>query len=535
VDQFSKEGITDIDFPGFLQRIDNDELVILLDGFDEMTQKVDSDEKARNFEKIRRLIDSSEKSKIILTVRQEYFQSAGDIKTVFRHREKANYQLVHLLPFDDDQIQQYLETHTGDPVYYWEQIKTVFDLRDLAKRPVLLQLIVDYLPKVIEEKGKNKPIAASDLYDKCIDGELRRKSSELIFIIPNKYRREILKKLAVWMFVHDQLNFDTGSSEIHGLLKGYFQIDMEWEYEKYLNEFLTFSFLIREADYQYRISHKSFRDYLTACAYVREITSGKIQYFAKNKITKEINCFIVEQVEQIGKEKKAMEVLLDLVLKSRIGDLTGVNQWQGTNAANILLKIDRGILKNRDLSRCRLSFVDFVDCDLTGTDFGEADLNDCSFNKTVLSARFKSTNTAKSSLDLFDSGLTDTAFLKEFRKLSVLSLGYNKLTDISALGELKNLNYLDLYHNQLTDISALGELKNLTQLSLGDNQLTDISTLGELKNLNSLELQYNQLTDISALGELKNLEVLYLNNNPLAKDQVDALKESLPKLKKIEF
>jgi hypothetical protein len=42
----------------------------------------------------------------------------------------------------------------------------------------------------------------------------------------------------------------------------------------------------------------------------------------------------VEQVEQIGKEKKAMEVLLDLVLKSRIGDLTGANQWQGTNATN---------------------------------------------------------------------------------------------------------------------------------------------------------------------------------------------------------
>jgi uncharacterized protein YjbI with pentapeptide repeats len=510
VDQFSKEGITDIDFPGFLQRINNDELVILLDGFDEMTQKIDADEKARNFEKIRRLIDSSDKSKIILTVRQEYFQSAGDIDAVFRHRDKANYHFVHLLPFDDDQIRQYLETHTNDPDYYWKQIKTVFDLHDLAKRPVLLQLIVDYLPKVIEEKGKNKPIAASDLYDKCIDGELRRKSSELVLIIPNKYRREILEKLAVWMFDHDQLNFDTGSSEIRGLLKRYFKIDRDWEYEKYLNDFLTFSFLIREADYQFRISHKSFRDYLTACAFVREITGGKIQYFAKNRTTEEINRFIVEQ---IGKEKKTMEVLLDLVLKSRIGGLTGENQWQGTNGANILLKIDPDILKNRDLAGCRLAFVDFRDCDLTGTDFGEADLSDCSFNKTVLSARFKNTNAANSRLYLFDSRLTDIAFLKEFRNLSYLNLGSNKLTDISALEVLKNLNHLDLYNNQLTDISALGMLKNL----------------------NRLDLDKNQLTDISALGELKNLEYLYLENNPLAKDQVDALKEALPKLKEFKF
>jgi uncharacterized protein YjbI with pentapeptide repeats len=268
---------------------------------------------------------------------------------------------------------------------------------------------------------------------------------------------------------------------------------------------------------------------------MREINSGKIQYFAKNRTTEEINRFIVEQVGQTGKKKKAMEVVLNLVLKARIGDLTEANQWQGTNAANILLEIDRGILKNRDLSRCRLSFVDFRECDLTGTDFAEADLSDCRFDKTVLSARFQNTNTANSSLNLLPSGLMDIAFLKEFRNLSDLDLGWKKLTDISVLGELKNLNRLYLYNNQLTDISALGELKNLTVLLLSNNQLTDISALGELKNLTVLSLDDNQLTDISPLKELKNLEYLYIRNNPLAKDQIHSLKDALPKLKTFKF
>lgn len=162
-----------------------------------MTRKIDADEKSKNFEKIRQLIDGSEKSKIILTARQQYFQSAADLQEVFKHAGKKNYQFIHLLPFDDDQIQQYLKTHTDNPGYYWEQIKKIFDLHDLAKRPVLLQLIVDYLPDLIEEKGEKEAINASDLYDKCIQDELRRKSSELDFIIPGKYRLEILHKSSV--------------------------------------------------------------------------------------------------------------------------------------------------------------------------------------------------------------------------------------------------------------------------------------------------------------------------------------------------
>jgi hypothetical protein len=47
--------------------------------------------------------------------------------------------------------------------------------------------------------------------------------------------------------------------------------------------------------FQYRISHKSFRDYLTAQAFVIEINSGKIEHFARDIITEEINHFILEQ------------------------------------------------------------------------------------------------------------------------------------------------------------------------------------------------------------------------------------------------
>jgi predicted NACHT family NTPase len=499
VNQFSKEGISDIDFAGFKQRVANGEFVLLLDGFDEMTQKIDADEKSKNFVKIRQLIDSSDKSKIILTARQEYFQSAADIQEVFKHADKKNYQFIHLLPFDDHQIQQYLQTHTDKPGYYWEQIQEIFDLHDLAKRPVLLQLIVDYLPVLIKEKGEKETINASDLYNKCIRDELRRKSGELDFIIPGKYRLDILQKVAVWMFLNDALNFDTGLLERELNLRQYFKTDRAWEFEKYLNEFLTFTFLIREADNRYRISHKSFRDYLTAQAFVKEIKSGKIEHFARNRTTEEINHFILEQ-------NPGKDVLLDLVLTAR--DLPEERQWQGTNAAAVLLQIDKKILKARDLSRCQLSYVDFRGCDLTGTKFQNANLSNCSFDETVLSAIFQGTNVENSGLYLSFCKLKDIQFLKEF----------------------KGLTQLDLSGNQITDISPIRELKNLTDLNISDNQITDISPIRELKNLTELRLYNNKITDISHIRELKNLRTLYLSKNQMDEKQIAGLKEVMPGL-----
>jgi hypothetical protein len=50
------------------------------------------------------------------------------------------------------------------------------------------------------------------------------------------------------MFFQDELSFDTGLLEGELNLKQYFKTERAWEFEKYLNEFLTLPFLIREAD-----------------------------------------------------------------------------------------------------------------------------------------------------------------------------------------------------------------------------------------------------------------------------------------------
>jgi Cdc6-like AAA superfamily ATPase len=444
VNQFNIAGITDIDYFGFMERMEAGEFVLILDGFDEMSKKIDADEKKRNFEKIRQVLDKCQDCKIILTIREEYFQSETDFQSVFEKEKHTNYRFVYLCPFDDDQIQHYLKAHTKDHEFYWNHIQTIFDLHDLAKRPVLLQLIVKYLPRLIdEEKLKNQLFNASDFYEICINDELERKSKKFNFIVPDKYRLQILRELAVWMFLNDALSFNLLllNGEIN--LQEYFYTKIPWEFEKKLREFLTFTFLLREDENQYRISHKSFRDYLTAQAFAAEINCGKIEKFARSKTTDEINGFILEQISNKNK-------LLELVLTSR--NLPKEKQWQGTNSANLLLKLDSIILKNQDLSGCQLSHVDFSRCNFTGTDFSGADLGHCSFTKSILSARLENANLEHSLLNLIHSGITDLnaiSSIKELRQVKKLVLIGNHITDITPLRDFKQLKNLWLFGNPI--------------------------------------------------------------------------------------
>ena len=51
VNQFHKNGVN-IGYLDFLKKIENQELILILDGFDEMTSRMDSEEKRRNFDRI---------------------------------------------------------------------------------------------------------------------------------------------------------------------------------------------------------------------------------------------------------------------------------------------------------------------------------------------------------------------------------------------------------------------------------------------------------------------------------------------------
>jgi adenylate kinase family enzyme len=460
--ELTEFGIKDFDTTALYKRIDNRELIFIFDGFDEMTQKIDTEEKKANFLQIEKLIRERKNSKVVLTSREEYFTFDEELNEVFNNIENENYKIIYLNLFDDDQIRAYLETHTDNAQFYLDKIKEIYDLSDLAPRPVLLDFIVKYLPKLIEEKGEDITINASDLYYTGIKTELEKKSREVSFLnkkLPTQKRLLLLQKLSVWMYENDTLIIDTRIIKEKLNLEKFFKVREDYEVIKYLNMFLNFTFLMKESDYIFRISHRSFRDYLIATELVKEINSGKINIFSKHQTSSEINLFISEMKPN---RKKLEQMVTEKV------ETTEHNKWQKSNAVNIILKMD-----NHEYNK--------------SIDFNANEIN------------------------LNNSKLLNISILHELKKLTELDLTLNQISNLEPLKELKNLYSLDLVANNICNIKPLQELNNLLNLSLGGNIISNLEPLKELKKLSYLNLSGRYIRDIEPLKELKNLTSINLS------------------------
>ncbi len=487
--ELNENGIKNFNKPDLYNRIDNKEIIFLFDGFDEMTQRIDTEEKKANFLQIEKLIRKRKNSKVILTSREEYFTFEEELNEVFKNKENENYKIIYLNLFDEEQIKLYLESHTDNAQYYLDKIKEIYDLSDLAQRPILLDFIVKYLPKLIEEKGVEISINASDLYQIGIQTELEKKSREVSFLskkLPTQKRLLLLQKLSVWMFENDSLTINTRIIKEELNLKEFFEVKEDYELIKYLNMFLNFTFLTKESDYTFRISHKSFRDYLTATELVKEIHSGNINVFGKHQTSSEITHFISE----MNPDRKILEKL------SKTGEeITEQNKWQKSNAINLILKIDNP-LYNYSL------------------DFNCKHIIAPKNNLTNITILREVDSLIELGLD--NSSIKNVKPLIGMKKLSHLYLNDNQIFDIEQLKELKDLNKLYLYDNQISDILPLRELKQLTSLNIHSNQISDITPLYELTKLTELNLAKNQFCDISPLQEMKNLTSLYLHKNQIS-------------------
>ncbi|MCK4654774.1 MAG: leucine-rich repeat domain-containing protein [Candidatus Cloacimonetes bacterium] len=506
--ELNENGIKDFSTPDLFSRIENNELIFIFDGFDEMTQRIDTEEKKANFLQIEKLIKERKNSKVILTSREEYFTFDEELNEVFRNNENDNYKIIYLNLFDDEQIKAYLKTHTTNAQFYLDKIQEIYDLSDLAPRPVLLDFIVKYLPKLIEEKGEDIIINASDLYRTGIKTELEKKSREVSFLnkkLPTQKRLLLLQKLSVWMYENDTLIIDTRIIKETLNLKKFFDVKEDYELLKYLNMFLNFTFLTKESDYTFRISHRSFRDYLTATELVKEINSGKINVFSKHQTSAEINHFISEMKPDRNK-------LLKIVQEEK--DITEENKWQKSNAINLILKIDNpkyDLSLDFNFKHILVSYNHLTNISILKEvhNLIEFGLDNCLVKSIEPLAGMKKL----SHLYLNDNQIGNIEPLKSLNKLSHLKLHRNQIKDIGPLKELKSLISLYLGSNNINDISALQALKQLTELSLNDNQISNIESLKSLNKLSHLKLHGNQIKDIRSLKELKSLTSLYLESN----------------------
>jgi len=350
---------TDMTYKEFIENFRDGQFLVLFDAYDEMVQHIYADDIISNFEMFKNdLINSSLHGKFILTCREEFFRNNQMIKEMLENIDEGIFDVIKIPLFNKNQVNKFVANYKK---ITFESLKSINEM--VTTRPVLLNILVKYLDKITNEKSFTgyENIKASDLYKKCIDDEIERKKEITTLKISKKKRIELLKILAKQLYVDDKSNIEVQYLTNKLNLKKFFNIDSELEIEKYLTEFLAFSFLVKgESNNVYKFSHKSFFEYLVSTVIVDEINQNKPDLINNVFTTYEINQFIAEQ--DINKEN-----LADFIINS------DKKTKQASNAISILNISEKGKLSNYlDLSK--LSYINLERANLRGANLMEANL-----------------------------------------------------------------------------------------------------------------------------------------------------------------
>ena len=265
-----KYGILNFNYPAFLRLLEEGRLLLIFDAFDELATL---SERWATVASLRRLNEAVRgRSKVILTCRTHYFTTqaaeregiAGSMPRggeLFAELEgRRNYSIVYLEPFSPEQIREFVRRHhPDDSEAVMEKIGRLREVEDLATRPVLLEMILKTLPRLLKETG---PLNLATLYetftrlwlDDVAKGEALAPQDKLRFsqALALKLNRDDLPRIHY--------------SALEEYVGDFFQKLLRSPADRFRfdQEIRVCDFLNRDAEGYYQFAHKSFMEFFVA-------------------------------------------------------------------------------------------------------------------------------------------------------------------------------------------------------------------------------------------------------------------------------
>ena len=423
-------------------------LLLIFDGFDEMADRVDSQKMINNFWELAQVVVPG--SKAILTCRSEHFPEAKAGRTLLNAELEAStsaltgeppqFEVLELKKFNNDQIRQVLSFRAGASTV--KEIMGNYQLLDLARRPVMTELILEALPDI--EAGK--PVDMSRVYLYAVRTKMERdiKAERTFTSLADKLY--FLCELSWEMLSTNQmsLNYRLFPDRLRRLFSHAVQEQKHLDHWHF--DMMGQTMLIRNADGDYTPAHRSLLEFFVAYKFAAEIgilapdfmELAKAQshlnevlssnytwssYFSRKCDSKgniepvlSLKEFIPETVtllaETIGKEPLAIDdeikggrwvgAILKLLLNMVCLDKNKVNTrllsliretknksseevgTVGGNIVNILIRYDKQALRGQNIAGTNLTLADLSNADLTECNLEYANLNKANFMNTKL-------------------------------------------------------------------------------------------------------------------------------------------------------
>ena len=185
-------------------------------------------------------------------------------------------------------------------------MEVVFNIKDLARRPILIELIVNDLDAVQNIEGKVTPGKVYRIVtERWQEREREREEQRLPQSIVLQHKEEkipknimlFMEELAYWMLTKggDRLHFNTLRDAIDKYFDNETKKMLRLSLDNLDYQIRTSSFLSRnEAEGYYAFGHRSFIEYFVARKISREIPDNKAQEI---KITDETALFVSELID----------------------------------------------------------------------------------------------------------------------------------------------------------------------------------------------------------------------------------------------
>ena len=456
----------------FQSLLEDGKIILLLDGFDEMESKSNKDVIIQNFEEITKLV--TKKSKVILTSRTHYFKTHSQVKDIFNPqydtdllkmiRGNHRFEIVELLEFNNEQIIEFLQNHVEDYMAMWGKIKSTYNLEDLSKRPILLEMIIRSLPALIKA---GREINSSELYE--IYTNIWIKRDDWRSVMKPDEKATIMEELSLHMFL-DNIQ-SVYYTELNHIVLEHFKskIASSEDEDIFDTDTRTCSFLNRDHDGNYKFVHKSFMEFFVAKKFYKEINENKIVFFRNKPLPPEI----IDFISNMKLDKNKLYDAICITVNSQFEEV----EYMGGNAISILTHMGE-TFNNKDFSNTVLRNANFEGAVCDSSDFSNAELQNSNFiDSSLLYVNFERAKLDGSliegighissiSLDKKDKNLafgtvTGNAYiidLNTFKKINSIKQTNYCIEKIRFFDEDKLLGFIDSNkHAFVFDLTSFGQ------------------------------------------------------------------------------
>jgi uncharacterized protein YjbI with pentapeptide repeats/EAL domain-containing protein (putative c-di-GMP-specific phosphodiesterase class I) len=441
-----------------LEMVKRGRVILIFDGFDEHAAHLKYKDAGALLRELRR--GAQDTGKVIIACRTHYFKHQEEEKRKLKGEDTIlarevikpeSTLVIHLSEFTQEEVKQYLSRMLGDQKMdsVYQLIQHLHDLPDLAKRPILLNLIIRVLPQIEQLAKKKDKIFAANLYELLIKEWVYRDENK--HFIQEDIKVRFMEEVA-WRLWNTK-SFDVNLSSLDSWLREYLLMHnypTDWEIAQI--DIRTATFLSRDEEGRYRFIHRSFEEFFLARRIKEGLSNAEPKVLDIPRLSVEIVRFVLDLLDSVS-EDNAREVI-EKILEGE--DYTSL---QKENSVLILSIWNKHKAKKISPKELKLSHVNLSGMDLSGIDLSDAELSYADLSYANLqNAILKKADLSFAKLDeanLFQADLSyanlNNASLKR-AKLSQADLSCAKLNnaDLSAsLFTSSNLQYADISNTRL--------------------------------------------------------------------------------------